>query len=152
MTVVRDVWIALYNIWSKFITKKFSQTVLTTAGQFRAVKSPVPNCFSLMKVARNLHVKFGLDWSYPHNCPAPWPYVLDLHQHGVYTVALGLVRIGLVTAFLQVATPVCYLPGLDGSCSYALQPKGTCKETVTKPMRTRPSATVYQFDSRPVLL
>ena len=36
-----------------------------------------------------------------------------------------------------------YLPGLDGSCSYDYQPKGTCKETVTKPMRTRPSATVY---------
>ena len=37
--------------------------------------------------------------------------------------------VDLVNVFLEIATVVYYLPGLDGSCSSAHQPKGTCKES-----------------------
>ena len=51
----------------------------------------------------------------------------------VHTVSRPLVYIGLVIAFLCVATCINYLPGLHGNCSSAHQPEGTCKKTVTKP-------------------
>ena len=51
----------------------------------------------------------------------------------VYTTPVIVIHIGLVSIFLKVATHVFYLPGLDGSCSSAHQPRGTCKETPTKP-------------------
>ena len=38
-----------------------------------------------------------------------------------------------------------YMPGLNGSCSSALQPKDTCKETVTKLIYLNNIATLYIF-------
>ena len=58
-----------------------------------------------------------------------------------YTLTQLVAHIGLVTAFLKVATRVYYLPGVDGICSSAYQPKGTCKETVTKRLGVVPQVT-----------
>ena len=53
----------------------------------------------------------------------------------LYTVTQVVFHIGLGTAFLEVDTRVNYLPGLLNICSYAHhQPKGICKERVTKPI------------------
>ena len=49
----------------------------------------------------------------------------------------------LVTAFLKVTTWINCLPGLNGSCSSAHQPKGTSKETITKRRSTRSFVTLY---------
>ena len=39
------------------------------------------------------------------------------------------------------------MPGLQGSYSYSDQLEGICKETITKPISTRPGATVYMYVS-----
>ena len=51
----------------------------------------------------------------------------------LYTVSRPLTHVGLVIAFLCVATGIYYLPELHGNCGSAHQPKGTCKKTVAKP-------------------
>ena len=53
-----------------------------------------------------------------------------------FTASRPLVHIGLVIAFLCVATGVNYLPGLHDNSSSVHQPKGTCKETASKPTWT----------------
>ena len=54
---------------------------------------------------------------------APWI------EAATYTVSRPLIHIGLVIAFLCVATSIEFLPGLHVNCSTAHQPKGPCKRT-----------------------
>ena len=53
----------------------------------------------------------------------------------------------LINVFLEVASKVCSLIGLNGSCNYANQSKGTSKETCIRTSRTEvfPSQVGYSY-------